>query len=98
VTNPAALSTVRLELLRDDGAVVYLNGTEIFRSNMPSPSDFSTLAVVAIDGSDEQVWHASAVDPALLSAGTNVIAVEIHQADPASSDISFNLALTGIGN
>jgi tartrate-resistant acid phosphatase type 5 len=98
VTNPSALSTVRLELLRDDGAVVYLNGTEIFRSNMPSPSDFSTLAVVAIDGSDEQVWHASAVDPALLSAGTNVIAVEIHQADPASSDISFNLALTGIGN
>src|SRR4030095_5323755 len=25
-----------LSLLRDDGAVVYLNGTEVFRSNLPN--------------------------------------------------------------
>jgi tartrate-resistant acid phosphatase type 5 len=98
VTNPSSLSNVRLELLRDDGAVVYLNGTEIFRSNMPNTSDFSTLALVAIGGSEEQVWHATAVNPSLLSSGTNLIAVEVHQADPASSDISFNLTLTGVEN
>jgi hypothetical protein len=81
VTNPASLSGLLLEIVRDDGAVVYLNGTEVFRSNMPSTSDFSTLAAVAIGGSEEQTWHTSSVDPSLLLAGTNVMAVEIHQAD-----------------
>ena len=34
--NPSELGTVTLQLKRDDGAVVYLNGTEIVRSNMPA--------------------------------------------------------------
>ncbi len=36
VTNPATLGTLTLSLLRDDGAIVYLNGTEVYRSNMPA--------------------------------------------------------------
>ena len=33
VTNPSGFPALTLCLLRDDGAVVYLNGNEIFRSN-----------------------------------------------------------------
>ena len=32
----AAVGGLTLRLLRDDGAVVYLNGTEVVRSNMPT--------------------------------------------------------------
>lgn len=35
-----------------------------------------------------------AINPSLLREGANVIAVEVHQASPDSSDISFNLQLT----
>ena len=34
VSNPAAFSGLNLSLLRDDGAVVYLNGQELFRDGI----------------------------------------------------------------
>ena len=49
---PSAGSILRL--LRDDGAVVYLNGAEVFRSNMPAGTiAYRTLASTAIGGADE---------------------------------------------
>ena len=36
VPNPEDCTNLLIRLLRDDGAVVYLNGREVFRSNMPS--------------------------------------------------------------
>lgn len=96
VANPSALAGLNLRLLRDDGAVVYLNGTEVHRTNMPSGAiAYSTLASVTAAGSDESVFVVVPVNPALLVAGTNLIAVEVHQSDPASSDVSFDLELLG---
>ncbi len=94
IGNPAAITSLKLNLLRDDGAVVYLNGAEIFRSNMPAGSTgFSTLAASPIAGSAETKFVAATLSPARLVSGTNVVAVEIHQDDPWSSDISFDLEL-----
>ena len=54
VGDPTLFQSVTLNLLRDDGAVVYLNGTEVFRSNMPSGAvAYNTWAPVAIGGADE---------------------------------------------
>lgn len=95
VTDISNISGLTLNLLRDDGAVVYLNGTEVFRSNMPADQiTASTLASLAVGGVDETVFHETCVNPALLVNGTNVLAVEIHQFNVLSSDISFNLELT----
>jgi Calcineurin-like phosphoesterase len=94
VANPAIYQALYFELVRDDGAVVYLNGVEIHRSNMPSGTvSFNTLASVGIGGTDESTWNGVEINPAQLLAGTNVISVEIHQFDPTSSDISFNFRL-----
>ena len=61
VANPAAVGTLTLRLLRDDGAVVYLNGVEVFRSNMPSGTiSYTTLASSAVGGTDEQRFYSSA--------------------------------------
>ena len=95
VADPSAVGALNLGVLRDDGAVVYLNGTEVFRTNMPAGTiGAATLASAALGGSDETTYVAAAVNPRLLLAGTNVLAVEIHQSGATSSDISFDLRLT----
>src|SRR5881394_2646437 len=56
LTNTAGISNLTVRLLRDDGGVVYLNGVEVFRSNMPNgPITFTTLASTAAGGLDETV-------------------------------------------
>jgi acid phosphatase type 7 len=92
VADASLYQSATLRLLRDDGAVVYLNGTEIFRSNMPGGSiGYLTLASAAID---DNTFHVTALNPALLVTGNNVLAVEIHQANGTSSDISIDAELT----
>ncbi len=80
--------------MRDDGEVVYLNGTEVYRTNMPTGSiNYLTLASSTVVGTEEDIFHETSVDPGLLVNGTNVLAVEIHQINLTSSDISFDLEL-----
>lgn len=96
-TNVSQYLTMRLRLLRDDGAIVYLNGEEICRSNMPERSvDYSTLALAGQSGQEEETFVEYELPPGLLREGLNVLAVEIHQASVSSGDISFDLALEGV--
>lgn len=96
VSNPASFASLHLRLLRDDGAVVYVNGAEVFRSNLPVGAiGYATFASTAIGGADESTFVTADISPSVLVAGANVIAVEVHQSDPASSDVSFDLELTG---
>jgi hypothetical protein len=99
--NPASLTELTVGLMRDDGAVIYINGVEATqRINMPGGEiDYLTWASgsgVPVGGADESTYYPYAVDPDLLVPGTNVIAVEIHQANAGSSDISFDLELNGL--
>src|SRR5215211_7976269 len=51
VADAGAFASLTLRLLRDDGAVIYLNGAEVWRSNMPAGAVGSgTLASVAVGG------------------------------------------------
>ncbi|MCU0261135.1 MAG: PhoX family protein [Ilumatobacteraceae bacterium] len=99
-TAPNGFTSMSLRLRRDDGAVVYVNGVEVARSNMPTGTISSTtLASSTVDGSNETAFFTFPVS-AQLFAGTNanVIAVEIHQRARNSSDIVFDASLTGTGN
>ncbi len=88
------IASLKLRLLRDDGAVVYLNGTEVVRSNMPAgPIAYNTFASTAVGGADESTFFEFAMPVHLLQEGENVLAVEIHQVNLTSSDLSFNLEL-----
>ncbi len=99
VANPADFDQTAIRLLRDDGAVVYLNGVELFRDNMPAGTILtSTLASASISNAAESVRVVHRFNPALLLAGENIIAVEIHQASTTSSDVSFDLELLGYAN
>jgi secreted PhoX family phosphatase len=83
---------VKLRVRRDDGAVVYLNGTEVFRTNMPAGTITSTT-LASSDGTSETAFFDAILPKSVLQTGTNVLAVEVHQAGVASSDISFELEL-----
>jgi serine/threonine protein kinase len=84
------LSIVKLKLLRDDGAIVYINGAEVLRENMPSgPVDHRTYAIK----SKESPFRDHAISKAAFVEGKNTIAIEIHQWRPGSSDISFDAEL-----
>ena len=96
VTNASLFTGVTLRLMRDDGAVVYLNGVEVWRTNMPTGTvGFLTPASTAIAGADESAFVQTTISPALLVNGTNVLAVELHQSGGTSTDISFDLQLIG---
>lgn len=96
VASPTTITNLRARLLRDDGGVVYLNGTEVFRSNMPEgPIGISTLASAAAANADETIFFNTNINAALLVAGNNVVAVEIHQSAANSSDVSFDFQLLG---
>jgi hypothetical protein len=88
--------SLRVDLLRDAGAAVHLNGTEILRSNLPTgPLDASTRARRGVDGQEEIMYFPFEVDPGLLVEGRNQLAVELHLANPGSADQGFDLALIG---
>jgi hypothetical protein len=100
VDDASIYTNLALRVLSDDGAIVYLNGTEIYRTNMPDGvfPDYRTLASVAVEGATENVYSLGPpVDITLLIFGPNTLAAEIHQAAVDSSDISFDLELIGMG-
>ncbi len=88
---------INLELLCDDGAVVYLNGEEVIRFNMP-PGEitYDTYASDYLSGSEESTFKTHTIDKDHLKPGDNILAVEVHQANGTSSDISFDLGLSGV--
>ena len=91
-------SALQISLRRDDGAVIYLNGAEVARSNMPTGTvTSSTLASTAIAGADETTYFSIPITGQLYN-GANVLAVELHQSGASSSDIVFDLALRGTGD
>jgi hypothetical protein len=94
---PVVPDEVDLWMLVDDGAVVYVNGVEAARDNMPAgPITWSTLAASTRFGVAETVFRPFPLDPALFVAGRNVIAVEVHQDSRSSSDKSFDARLVAL--
>ena len=92
VTNLESIEGLNINLVRDDGAVVYLNGEELLRSNMPAGViTYSTTALGAVGGSDESAWFEHSLGSEALVQGQNVITVEVHQSSGSSSDLSFDL-------
>ena len=92
-----ATSNLLVRLRRDDGAIVYLNGIEVFRSNMPTGAvNHLTLAASEVTGADQTNFSVShVITGSLLIPGTNSLAAEVHLASPASPGKAFCAELTG---
>lgn len=91
VANANQITAATLHIRYDDTAVVYVNGTEVARTaGLPADPAFDFYASGV---SNENAEADFAVQPSALVSGANTIAVEIHQRDPTSSDVSFDFSL-----
>ena len=94
LADAAAFTSYTAKIIRDDGVLVFVNGVEVYRDNLPAGSvDHNTLAISAEDnGNKAQTFT---IPSTAFASGNNVIAVEVHQTSLKSFDMAFDVDLTG---
>ncbi len=89
----ASKETVTLNYTADDGFIVYVNGTEAARYNMPSgTATYDTFATTYAQ--DNPDTGSLTLSNSLFTTGENVVAVEVHNNSTSSSDILWEASLT----
>jgi len=89
----AGLTLVATNLI-DDGAVIYLNGTEVGRFRVPANQNAATFGGDQGAEGTYDVLVISNLTP--LRTGANVVAVELHQSSATSSDLAYGMQLVAI--
>ena len=90
------MTNLLLEVQRDDGVALYLNGVDLYRDNLPAGAlAYSQLATNASDQGN--TWQTTTLPLTGLQPGTNLLTAEVHQSSLSSSDIAFDLRLTLLG-
>lgn len=104
VSDATSFSELLVKVIRDDGAILYLNGREIKRTHMNAGNQkYGDFARESGNPEGELLSLGSyALNPGDLVEGRNVLAVELHQIVAHSSDIGIDVELlatqTGAGN
>lgn len=94
----ATTSNMQLNIRRNDGIVVYVNGVERVRNNMPGGGIvFGTLASANVNPGAAENLTVN-LSPAFFSAGVNTIAVEVHLRTTTSVDMSFDMEVLRYDN
>ncbi len=94
VADPSFYRSALLRLMRADGAIVYLNGKEVYRANLPAGAvNTDTLATRKVIGLARDAFFPVKIDPASLRRGKNIIAGEIHLDSPQDDDFRFDVEL-----
>ena len=89
-----SLQSITLGLRADDGARVWLDGEELVRLGLPTGEvTADTAASRTTSGDTELIYSEESIDPGLLTPGTHILAVDLHQANRSSSDMTFDLWL-----
>ncbi len=87
-------ASMELGVMRDDGIVVYLNGEEIVRDNMPAGTiEFTTLSSTTVDGAAESVYNVFSIPKSKFVNGNNRISIELHNRGASSSDLRIDAYL-----
>jgi lysophospholipase L1-like esterase len=92
------LTNLNLRVSQADGAVVWLNGSEIYRTNMPAgPIAFTNLALGLLTNDEPYIFEPTNITGRGLSPGSNLIAAEVHISQPACPLSGFDMELIGAG-
>ncbi len=84
-------------VMRTHGAVIYLNGTEIARQNMPTgPAGYGTFASNTVSGAAATNFFSFVVPPEAIQTGRNLLAAELHLAAVTNTTTGFSLELTSV--
>lgn len=93
-----AISSVSGSVMYDDGFVMYINGVEVGRGNIPAGYEVEYGTGTNETGTDyittaSRSTYSFKVPEGVLHAGENVIAVELHQCHGTSSDAIWDASL-----
>jgi len=87
-------NTIELGVMRDDGIVVYVNGEEVVRDNMPAGAiTHNTFSNTIIDGAAESTYNVFLIPKNKFVQGNNRISIEVHNRDMTSSDLRMDAYL-----
>jgi hypothetical protein len=96
VPDASKVAKLLIDVIRDDGAIIYINGRAAGRTNMNTGNQRYQDPAIGDASPEDQVVRIEYVPPAgLLHNGNNVIAVELHQSSASSSDMGIDVALQG---
>lgn len=85
---------MELGIMRDDGIIVYLNGEEVVRDNMPAGAvTFNTFSSTTIDGAAESVYNLFTIPKSKFVNGVNRLSIELHNRSTTSSDLRIDAYL-----
>ncbi|MEZ5380216.1 MAG: delta-60 repeat domain-containing protein [Microthrixaceae bacterium] len=97
IPDPSQFDAIRLELVRDDGAAISINGTEVVRDNLPAgPLTPTTPASDGVWGSPERTPQSFELPTQAFQPGNNTLAVEVHNWNAWSGDMSMSLRVVGL--
>lgn len=94
VENPNVVTNGQVSVVANDGVVVYVNGVEVGRSNMPSgtigQNTYASAAPRSAAAAAARVTFS--VPSIVLKPGANVVSAETHANYRATPDLSFDLS------
>lgn len=98
VPEGVTITNLNFRLARAGGAAVWLNGQEMFRTNLPGgPIAYTNFALTATTGFAAHIFYPTNLAVTNLPAGTNLLAVELHQSSATNSTLGFDLELIATG-
>ena len=96
VTDPTAFTSLDLSVRYSDGMVAYINGTEVYRSNVPDPVSWNSAATVSRpDPLGTDLVNISSAIPLLNPGSDNVLAIHGLSSPLPDSEFAIVPALTG---
>ena len=93
LANPSQYSSFTFYIRRDDGILLYVNGVEVFRNNMPSGSISNTTYASSLCSDDGATVLTLNLPSSAFVNGTNVVAAEVHNHILGTADLTFELEL-----
>ncbi|HEY3862430.1 MAG TPA: GDSL-type esterase/lipase family protein [Verrucomicrobiae bacterium] len=98
VPDNIGFTNLNLRVSCSDGAAVYLNGSEIYRTNLPSGTIARTnLALGAVTGYSTPIYYQTNVAIGGLLSGSNLLAVEVHKSGVTNAVFGFDAELFATG-
>ncbi|MEN8784201.1 MAG: hypothetical protein ABF379_07550 [Akkermansiaceae bacterium] len=101
VTAERGIQGLGFEGIIDDGAIIYINGTEVARMNVNAGTSIYTTTAIAANhniggiaySNEDFIQYATATGLDLPGGEEIEIGVSIHNASPTSSDSSFHMRI-----
>jgi hypothetical protein len=100
LSNPTQITSLRFEVLFDDGFNLWINGQRVLYDNVPSenlPYDYLLGNSMARENNNYITYDVPNASQYLI-AGTNQVAIHVVNSTSSSSDCFFDMKLVGVGD